>query len=106
MKAITPDEVCVTADPRVVEIMNALIQRHYSSGSSKVYQKDVILALSKHPSYSQFAYAEIREDIFGNRLLDIEEFYRQAGWSVVYHKPAYDESFAAYWVFKRKHPSV
>lgn len=40
-----------------------------------------------------------RNQIFDNKWLDVEEFYRKAGWKVEYVKPLYYETFTAYFVF-------
>lgn len=40
-----------------------------------------------------------RNQVFENKWLDVEEFYRRAGWKVEYVKPAYYETFTAYFVF-------
>jgi hypothetical protein len=43
-----------------------------------------------------------REAIFENKYLDVELAYEQLGWKVLYDKPAYNESYAAYFTFHAK----
>ena len=40
-----------------------------------------------------------RGDVFKYHWLDIEPFYRSSGWTVGYNKPAYNESYDAYFIF-------
>ena len=42
-----------------------------------------------------------RNEIFNKGWLNIEEVYRSAGWKVNYDKPAYNESYDAYFTFER-----
>lgn len=44
----------------------------------------------------------LRGDVFERGYLDIEETYRKAGWSVVYDKPGYNETYDAFYTFTRK----
>lgn len=43
-----------------------------------------------------------RGDVFAQHWLDIEDVYRAEGWIVDYDKPAYNQSYRAYFVFKKK----
>ena len=40
--------------------------------------------------------------IYDNNWLDIEDIFREAGWKVTYDKPAYNESYDAYFKFEGK----
>jgi len=40
-----------------------------------------------------------RQEIFDKRWLDIESFYEDAGWTVQYRRPSYDENGSAYFLF-------
>jgi hypothetical protein len=43
-----------------------------------------------------------RQEVFDNQWLDIEDIYREAGWKVSYDKPAYNETYKAYFTFSRR----
>lgn len=43
-----------------------------------------------------------RETIFRRGYLNVEEAYREQGWSVVYDKPGYNETYDASFEFKVK----
>lgn len=40
--------------------------------------------------------------IFAEKWLDVEEIFRQVGWSVSYDNPAYNESYEPSWTFTKK----
>lgn len=42
------------------------------------------------------------ETLYKNHWLDIEDVYRQAGWTVRYDKPGYCENYPAFWEFTPK----
>ena len=46
--------------------------------------------------------SEARVLIFSNHWLDVEDIYRKQGWKVVYDSPGYDESYDAYYEFRKK----
>lgn len=58
-----------------------------------IRQDDVITRILKSKQ------SVTRAQIFANKWLDIEDYYMEYGWKVVYNKPAYHETFAAHWVF-------
>lgn len=98
MKPITPQEVSqVKQIPDfVIECFNNLIAKHYRSGRAKVIQNDVIAAiLATDPTNLE------RHMIFDSGWLDVEEVYRATGWKVEYDKPAYCESYDAFFVFSK-----
>ena len=43
-----------------------------------------------------------RQTVFDNGWLDVEEAHRAAGWRVEYDKPAYNESYDAFFVFSKR----
>lgn len=94
---LKPDEVVKakskTIPSVVIEAFNSLIARNWNGYQSTVLQKDVVAALS-----SQLTPAII----YQNHYLDVEDLFRQAGWHVEYDKPGYNESYDAYFVFRRK----
>jgi hypothetical protein len=94
---VTPNEVKHLAaaifPQEVIEAFNYEIVKHYVNGSAKVLQRDVVESLVK----SGFA----KYDIFKNGWLNVEEIYRGAGWDVEYDRPGYDESYDAFFLFKK-----
>ena len=78
----------------VFEAFNELIVR----GRGKVVQKEVVaLIKEKLPE-------EEHENIYRRHWLDVEDFYREKGWTVQYHKPDYNESstWDPYFLFKER----
>jgi hypothetical protein len=81
----------------VLETWNAAIAKNWSGRSSRIEQPDIINQLvTASPTLVS------RGDVFANHWLDIEDTYRAEGWSVEYDKPGYNESYDAYFVFKKK----
>ena len=81
----------------VLETWNAAIAKNWSGRSSRIEQPDIINQLvTASPTLVS------RGDVFANHWLDIEDTYRAEGWSVEYDKPAYNEDYPAYFVFKKK----
>lgn len=90
---IKPSEIAkakAAVIPEVVfEIANELIALTYCNGKAR------------------FDLSEFRErlkrsllDNYRKEYLDIEDIYRDAGWSVTFHKPDYTEDWAAYYEVK------
>ena len=78
----------------VYEALNELIAEDFNGIEATVRQSCVIARiLDKMP----FA---TKQEIFSGRWLNIEKDYRDNGWKVVYDKPAYDETFEAFFTFK------
>ncbi len=88
---ITPDEANVGhCIPSVVfDVVNTLLSR----GSTVLTQSEVVRLIE--------ASGIRRHDIFDNHYLDFEEAYRAKGWSVVYDKPGFNETYEACWRFSR-----
>jgi hypothetical protein len=42
-----------------------------------------------------------RDKIFNDKLLDVEPIFRDAGWTVIFDKPAYNESYSSTFEFKK-----
>lgn len=99
MKAITPIEAAVAKAQRefpdfVIDAFNQCILAAMLDGKDEVEQEEVIMRmLSLNPELK-------RQEIFDNHFLDVEDYYRSAGWKVVYYKPAYYEEWKAFWEFK------
>lgn len=98
IKPITPNEVAqqkiANIPSAVIDTFNKLIALNYTDGSATVKQADVIHELERR----DFA----RQEVLDKGWLNVEEIYRDAGWAVVYNKPAYSENYDAYFTFKKK----
>ncbi|MFA5152589.1 MAG: hypothetical protein WC554_08535 [Clostridia bacterium] len=94
---ITPEEVVEFKQKQipdeVIHAFNELIALNFNGYSATIIQKDMISLLEKR--------GFDRDIIFNHHLLDIEDIYRAAGWEVKYDKPAYCESYDAYFEFRR-----
>lgn len=95
-KPITPEQIkpSVSIPNQVVETFNLLISANYRNGAARVLQKEIVNQL--------VAIGFSRNRIFDEKLLDVEETYREAGWEVEYDKPGYNESYEPYFVFRKK----
>jgi len=78
----------------VFDAFNELIAKNYTNGRAKVEQSDVKSLLAANMGESWM------EDNFSFNMLNVEESYREKGWSVTYDKPAYNESYSASFLFK------
>lgn len=97
-RPIRPNEV-VDAKARdipdgVIETFNGLIVRYMKGNEAHVPQNEVVEDIG-------FIMACDRNEIFDKGWLNVEELYRNEGWIVEYCKPSYDESWPAYFVFRR-----
>jgi hypothetical protein len=89
---ITPQEAIMerieSIPDFVIKAFNEMIVENLEGKYSTVLQKDVvkrIITLSPERLTSG--------DIFKKHLLDVEDAFRKAGWTVVYDQPAYDEDY-------------
>lgn len=88
--------------PYVIEAFNNIITRNIGeSGLAEVIQDDVILEI-QNCAYHKHGVELTRHQIFDQHLLDVEEVYRAQGWKVEYDKPAYNESYSAYFTFQAR----
>lgn len=101
-RPITPAEVVAkkteNIPPEVFEVFNDLIAERWDGHRATIYQKDIVARLkAKLPE-------ERRSQIFERHWLDVEPSYRKAGWTVVYDKPGYCETYEPNFTFtKGKH---
>lgn len=86
---------------KVFEAFNEAIADKLSEGSATVKQEDVVARILAKMTDEGVT----RHQIFENGWLDVEPFYRKKGWKVQYDKPAYNESYGAYWDFTAKKKS-
>lgn len=77
----------------VVEAFNELIKQGHDRPVIRIEQEDAIMRImSLNPEVT-------REEIFDNHWLDVENYYRRAGWRVTFFKPAYYDDWKAHWEF-------
>src|SRR3989344_354790 len=69
----------------VFESFNELIAEKFSGGAATLQQKDVVARMVSKGLK--------KKKIFDKGWLDVEQSYRAVGWSVIYDKPAYNESY-------------
>lgn len=93
--------------PSIVKAVNSLLAKNLNRKRAIITQ-DEIIARAIEISTDMWVqdgrpnwYSPLtREQIFAEKMLDIEEAYRAAGWDVEYDKPAYDENYTAYFKFE------
>lgn len=100
VKPITPDEVVEhklrEIPDQVVECWNRMIaSKSNGSNTITIMQDDIVSALVAATGVK-------RQAVFDLGWLDIEDLYRNAGWKVSYDKPGYNESYEAYFEFRKK----
>jgi hypothetical protein len=98
VKPISPKEVAGAKKAAIPEIVymvfNEMIVENYCNGQAIVKQDEAVkrmveLGLS-------------RKDIFDKGWLDVEDVYKIEGWKVLYDRPAYCESYDAYFEFSKR----
>jgi hypothetical protein len=100
IKPISPEEakpIRPDIPPCIIEVTNKLICQKLSGKSAKILQDEIL----KEACAGMDNPAAFREQIFANKWLDIEETYRKVGWKVTYDKPAYCETYEAYFIFEK-----
>ena len=96
-KPITPREAVPESlenfPDAVIESFNDLIKQNLRNGQAVIMQRDVADMIASRLMIS-------RNEVYNRNYLDVEPFYRQAGWIVIYDKPAYNESYEAHFTFR------
>lgn len=100
VKPFTPDEAKQAKEDQmpdaVFEVVNEMLAKEYTgSGRVVLKQGEVVSNIAAKMGIS-------RNAVFDRKLLDFEPHYRRAGWTVNYDKPAYNESYEAFWEFSRR----
>ena len=80
---------------KVFEVFNEMIAEVWDGHSSTVIQKQASARIAS-------ALGITVPEVYAEHYLDIEESYRDAGWSVKYDKPGYCETYEAFFVFSKK----
>lgn len=105
MKPITKEELSKKILHRsfpdfVFKAFNECIEESKIKKSDIVYQDDVLEKMIEFATIDAVVDGpSTRQQIFDNHWLDVEDHYRQAGWTVTYFKPAYNEDGKAYFTF-------
>lgn len=90
-----PDAKVSRIPDGVFEAFNELIVENWSNDRARVNQKDAVERIADKVQC-------LRQDVFDKGWLDVEDIYRKAGWLVEYDKPGYNESYEAFFIFKKK----
>jgi hypothetical protein len=111
VKAITPKELEVkpiTFPDYVVNAFNKLIAEKYEkarlSGSKITFtikQSEAIDEIMTQARLLKWK-GVTKDKIFREHYLDVEKFYEQSGWKMVFDKPGWDENYEAYWTVSVK----
>lgn len=87
----------------VIECVNELIAKHWNGMSSTFKQTDLVDMII-NAMYVSDEYNWAKAQIFEQKYLDFEDIYRDKGWTVVYDKPGYNETYEP--TFKFSFPKV
>lgn len=107
IKPLSPNEALagkITAiPPFVIAAVNQLLTERFSGRSCTIRQNEVVELAQKIASETAPTFEAIDKHVFFDRhWLDFEVIYQKEGWSVIYDKPAYNETYEAFWTFSRK----
>lgn len=106
IKPFTPAEAKAakrnSVPDEVFSAINELLSENYNRGASINLPQSKIVdrIISQFGDQVEYTDQEIREKIFAEHWLDFESVYEEAGWKVTYDKPGYNESYAAFFIFK------
>lgn len=92
MEPIRPEDVKAhSRDDTIIEIVNKMIEQEWDGTRAQLYLRDVADAYMHLTGLSAYA----------QKVLSFEQIYRDAGWKVVFDKPAYNDSYPAIYTFSR-----
>ena len=99
VEPISPEDIpearAAVIPPEVIEAFNYMIALKFSGGRAVIRQDDVLERICSTLNVS-------RETVFNKHYLDVEDIYRDKGWSVTYEKPGYNETYPATFTFATK----
>jgi hypothetical protein len=99
MQAITKEQLNEAIESRefpdyIIQAFNECIRESRIKHTNRVGQNQVMdRILELNPNTN-------RREVFATNLLDVEDYYRKAGWTVEYHKPPYYDDSEPYFIFK------
>jgi hypothetical protein len=79
----------------VFQVFNDLIRENWDGNQAKVMQAHAVTRIASDLKIR-------RDEVFDRKLLNVEGIYRKQGWVVEYDKPAYNESYEAYFIFRKR----
>lgn len=79
----------------VFEVFNSLIQEDWNGTSATVMQSTAAKRIANVLGLTI-------EEVYEQRLLDIEDAYSEAGWDVDYDKPGYCEDYEPHFKFSKR----
>lgn len=89
--------------PIMIDAVNELLGENYNkAGRVKIYQEDVIQRALQLFKERIGGSAITEQNIYDYGWLDFEDIFRNAGWNVQYDRPAYYETYKAYYMFTKK----
>lgn len=100
VEPIKPSEITQEIPDWVIDGANKCIKKHYVElkKESHFTQNELLkFVLDAYPGNKDEINSTV---IFDNHWLDIEPIYRKVGWTVIYDKPAYYETYDANFTFK------
>lgn len=102
-KAITRAEARQAVEDRVlpdfvIKAFNQLIADQGKSVRIVISQDKAMLKVLEIAEEMGYHYS--RQDIYNNKWMDVEDYYRKAGWHVEYYKPPYYDTSGAEFIFK------
>lgn len=96
-KPIRPSEVASRKREKipaeVIEVFNQQITEKFDGNQARIVQDDVVALLEQKGLN--------RQEVFDRNWLDVEDIFHKAGWEVEYDKPGFNESYKAFFIFRR-----
>jgi hypothetical protein len=94
VKSITPKEAKAlkTFPDKIIETWNQIIIEKCKDGHAVIHQNDIARRLAAAMDITT-------NKVYETGWLDIENFYRKAGWKVEYDRPGYNETYPATYEF-------
>ena len=104
VKPISPKEIKAVKDlsipDEVISAVNTLLVQAWD-GTRAIIKLNAIIALAI-TNFSISNESMTREKLFETNALDFESLFRKEGWTVIFDKPSWDESYDAYFKFTKK----
>ena len=79
----------------VFDVFNKLIAKHWNGYNATIFQEEAVNKLIEVLHCT-------KDYIYENHLLDVEGSYEEAGWTVCYDKPGFNESYKPIFKFSKK----
>jgi len=99
MKPIKPGQVKVrevVIPDSIIGCVNEMISSEWDGKQARIEQKDLLKkVLEKDKTLDS-------DEIFDKHFFDFEDIFRKCGWVVEYDRPGYNESYEAYFIFRKK----